>query len=186
MGAAAAACSQNCYHGHLCHWHGVRVPNPGILFYLVLTQPRTIVIGAIRVANIAEFVPGGDLTYSLPTQLLLNLTQMSVGIVVACLPHMRPVFEKIIPRRFTRISGNSSGGKGPTPGTRSISATTTIEVSDTLPYYIWSAPTSHLAFCNSTHNKRTVSTVKKLYNLAIHVDQNTSPSHLSLVLRLTR
>ncbi|OSS50089.1 hypothetical protein B5807_04800 [Epicoccum nigrum] len=128
-----------------------------VIFAIGLT---TIVIGAIRVASIAKFASGGDLTYSLTNQLLLNLTQMSVGIVVACLPHMRPVFEKIIPRRFTYISGDSSNGKGLTPGKNSISATTTIEVSDTLPYHIWSAPRSYLGFYkDSTHNQRSCSVI---------------------------
>lgn len=139
-------------------------------------------------ANIAKFASGGDLTYSLTNQLLLNLTQMSVGIVVACLPHMRPVFEKIISRRFTYISGDSSNGKGLTPGKNSISATTTIEVSDTLPYHIWSAPRSYLGFDkDSTHNKRSVSTVmklschyNKLHSLAIYVKSEYYPKPTQL------
>lgn len=129
-------------------------------------------------ANIAKFAPDGDLTYSLPTNLLLNLTQMSVGIVVACLPHMRPVFEKMIPRRFTRIGGNpSSDGERPTSG-GAISVTTTIEISDPLPYCTWPVPSCRLVFGkDSTHNERSVSPVKKLYyhyhklyHLAIHFD----------------
>lgn len=75
-----------------------------VLLRHVLTTHRTIIIGAIRIANIATFAPGGDLTYGLGIHLMSNLTQMSVGIIVACMPHMRPIFEKIVPRKFTPVS----------------------------------------------------------------------------------
>lgn len=111
-------------------------------FYHTLTGCRMIIIGAIRIANITSFAPGGDLTNSLSLQLLLNLTQMSVGIVVACMPHMRSVLEKIVPQRFTRINrpknmrSGLSGGKARVRQ-NSISVTTTIDVRDDLPYAVF-------------------------------------------------
>lgn len=117
-----------------------------VLLRHVLTTHRTIIIGAIRIANIATFAPGGDLTYGLGIHLMSNLTQMSVGIIVACMPHMRPVFEKIVPRRFTRISVPSSirtslsGKKVRTSRHNSISVTTTIKLHDSIPCAVFPTP----------------------------------------------
>jgi hypothetical protein len=61
-------------------------------------------IGAFRITGIADVSFNGDLTYGIGTNLIWALAQMSTGIIVACLPHLRPAFEKFLPSRFTRIS----------------------------------------------------------------------------------
>jgi hypothetical protein len=36
------------------------------------------------------------------------IAQISTGIIVACCPHLRPIFEKILPHRLTRLSTRKS------------------------------------------------------------------------------
>lgn len=61
-------------------------------------------IGVFRITSIADVSFNGDLTHGMGTNLLWALAQMSTGITVACLPHLRPAFERTLPSKFTRIS----------------------------------------------------------------------------------
>ena len=114
---------------------------PDNVLALVLTRHRTIVIGAFRITAITDFSFGG-----ISTNLLWTLAQMSTGIIVACLPHMRPAFEKVMPSQFTRISkrstirNSSAGGGSQAPRRGLIAVTTRIEVGGTLPFPALSVP----------------------------------------------
>ncbi|XPS72392.1 hypothetical protein M3J09_004557 [Ascochyta lentis] len=105
---------------------------------VALTLARTIVIGACRITVTAKTSLGGQWTHDVGIKLLWALAQMSTEIIVACLPILRPVFEKIIPRRFTRIhihSSNHIGTGGPsTSRPNSITVTTRLEVGKVVPF----------------------------------------------------
>ncbi|KAF2629538.1 hypothetical protein BU25DRAFT_429826 [Macroventuria anomochaeta] len=106
----------------------------------------TIVIGVFRITAIADAPVDSDLTYGIGINLLWALAQMSTGIIVACLPHLRPAFEKVVPRRLTRIATRSNtrlrlnGGEPQTPRQNSIAVTTKIEVDNAFPSPALSAP----------------------------------------------
>jgi hypothetical protein len=109
-------------------------------------------IGAFRITGIADVSFNGDLTYGIGTNLIWALAQMSTGIIVACLPHLRPAFEKFLPSRFTRIStrrqmnprtntkNQQSHGLPRLPRQNSISVTTKIEIRNDVPSPELSAP----------------------------------------------
>lgn len=102
-----------------------------------LTGSRTIVIGAFRITAITDVSFGGDLTYGIGTNLLWALAQMSTGIIVACLPHLRPAFEKVVPRRLTRIhtrgTPRTNTGMPRTSRQNSITVTTRIDIRNAHP-----------------------------------------------------
>lgn len=103
---------------------------------IILTEARTIVIGAFRVTAITDMSLSGDLTYGIGTNLLWALAQMSTGIICACLLHLRPAFEKVVPKRLTQINTCSNtyiGTDGPrTPRQNSITVTTRIDIGNAL------------------------------------------------------
>lgn len=102
-------------------------------------------VGAFRITGITDVSFNGDLTYGIGTNLLWALAQMSTGIIVACLPHLRLAFEKVLPSRLTQIStrrhintrsnthNSPDGGIPRTPRQYSIAVTTRIEVGDAVP-----------------------------------------------------
>ncbi|KAF2829692.1 hypothetical protein CC86DRAFT_285144 [Ophiobolus disseminans] len=67
-----------------------------------------IVIGGLRLSALTEVAYGGDVTYGIGTTLMWSMAQMSTGIIVACCPHLRPLFEKILPSRLTRVPTRKS------------------------------------------------------------------------------
>ncbi|KAH7075457.1 hypothetical protein BKA63DRAFT_297721 [Paraphoma chrysanthemicola] len=90
-----------------------------------------IVIGGLRISALTGVAYGSDVTFGIGTTLLWALAQISAGIIVACCPHLRPVFEMIVPRRLTRISTRKSAAfQHPRP---SIMVTTRIDVRNTPP-----------------------------------------------------
>lgn len=109
-------------------------------------------MGTFRSTSIADISLNDDLTYSKDTNLLWALAQMSTGIVVACLPHLRPAFDKILPSRLTRgnkhiptntrsSTHNEQGSSSlRTPRQDSISVTTRIEVGNAISSPGLSAP----------------------------------------------
>jgi len=103
----------------------------------ILTETRTIIIGAYCITAMTDVPFSGDLTYDIGTNLVWALAQMSTGIIVACLPLLRPAFEKVVPRKLTRISTRGSirtGAETPrTPRQNSITVTTRIDVGNALP-----------------------------------------------------
>ncbi|KAF2036408.1 hypothetical protein EK21DRAFT_96328 [Setomelanomma holmii] len=94
-----------------------------------------IIIGGLRINGLTEVTYGGDVTYGIGTTLMWAIAQISTGIIVACSPHLRPVFEMIVPRRLTRVyirksasSQHITGGRHP-----SIVVTTRIDIRDSSP-----------------------------------------------------
>ncbi|KAH7399061.1 hypothetical protein DE146DRAFT_783032, partial [Phaeosphaeria sp. MPI-PUGE-AT-0046c] len=67
-----------------------------------------IVIGGLRLCSFTEDAYRGDVTYGMGTTMIWAITQISTGFIVACCPHLRPLFEKILPRRLTRMDPHSS------------------------------------------------------------------------------
>jgi hypothetical protein len=65
-------------------------------------------IGALRVDSLADVAYTGDVTYGIGTTLMWALAQISTGIIVACLPHLRPLFDCILPRRLIHLSTRRS------------------------------------------------------------------------------
>jgi hypothetical protein len=51
---------------------------------------------------------GGDVTYGIGTTLIWAIAQISTGIIVACCPYLRPLFEKLLPKRLTQVSKSKS------------------------------------------------------------------------------
>lgn len=102
-----------------------------------LTGIRTIVIGALRIASIADNSYSGDGPHDISTSLLWALAQMSTAITVACLPLLRPAFEKVVPRKFTRVNAHSSTWTGVatsrTARQDSITVTTKIHIGNAMP-----------------------------------------------------
>ncbi|KAF1938906.1 hypothetical protein EJ02DRAFT_446549 [Clathrospora elynae] len=109
-----------------------------------------IIIGGLRVNSLADVTYQDDVTFGIGTTLIWAITQISTGIIVACCPHLRPLFERILPRRLTHISSwrsrsrttysrtpQSSQAPQPEPGRQgSITVTTDIAVENsscTLP-----------------------------------------------------
>jgi len=64
----------------------------------------TIIIGALRIRALSRIqYQGSDVTWNIGTCLMWAIAQMSAGIIVACCPHLRPIFEKVLPHRLTRV-----------------------------------------------------------------------------------
>ena len=63
------------------------------------------IITVLRIASI-PFISPEDLTYTSVKTDVYSTLEPSLGIVSACLPIMRPLFEKVIPSRFLRSRGN--------------------------------------------------------------------------------
>ncbi|KAF1852102.1 uncharacterized protein K460DRAFT_271426 [Cucurbitaria berberidis CBS 394.84] len=61
----------------------------------------SIVIGGLRINSFAN-VDLGDITFGIGATLIWSITQISTGIIVACCPYLRPVFEKMLSCRLTR------------------------------------------------------------------------------------
>ena len=62
------------------------------------------IITILRIASIPSIAPG-DLTYTSVKTDVYSILEPSLGITSACLPIMRPLFEKMIPSRFLRSRG---------------------------------------------------------------------------------
>jgi hypothetical protein len=76
-----------------------------------------IFIGGLRIDSLADVAYQGDVTYGIGTTLMWAIAQISTGIIVACLPHLRPLFECILPHRFTHLSTRRSRpSPRPSPG----------------------------------------------------------------------
>jgi len=58
---------------------------------------------------------GGDITYGIGTTLTWAMAQISTGIIVACCPYLRPLFEKVLPHKLTRVPAASKSASTPTP-----------------------------------------------------------------------
>ncbi|KAF2848888.1 hypothetical protein T440DRAFT_400458 [Plenodomus tracheiphilus IPT5] len=69
----------------------------------------TLVIGALRITALSDLIyQGVDVPFRIGTSLLWAIAQISTGIIVACCPHLRPVFEKVLPDRLTRVTTRRS------------------------------------------------------------------------------
>jgi hypothetical protein len=85
-----------------------------------------IFIGGLRIDSLADVAYQGDVTYGIGTTLMWAIAQISTGIIVACLPHLRPLFECVLPHRFTHLSARRSRpshGPPPKPSSRPPSKT---------------------------------------------------------------
>ncbi|KAH9875226.1 hypothetical protein J1614_004717 [Plenodomus biglobosus] len=88
----------------------------------------TIVIGALRINALSELqYQGTDVTFRIGTSLMWAIAQISTGIIVACCPHLRPVFEMVLPDRLTHVNTRRSEQ---TPKQPPILVTTRIDLKD--------------------------------------------------------
>jgi hypothetical protein len=108
MAITASFGSQGRDYRHLRIWFPVRESAFGCLY--TLTDPHTsnIVVGGLRISALTDVAYGGDVTYDMGTTMIWSLAQISTAIIVACCPLLRPLFEKVMPRRFTRVSPRQS------------------------------------------------------------------------------
>jgi hypothetical protein len=85
-----------------------------------------ILIGGLRINALARVPYGIDVMHGMGTSMMWSIAQISTGIIVACCPHLRPLFERLLPNRLTRISLR----KTPPPPARRfwIVVTTRIEI----------------------------------------------------------
>jgi hypothetical protein len=67
-----------------------------------------IFIGGLRANALADVAYQGDVTYGIGTTLMWAIAQMSTGIIVACCLYLRPLFECLLPRRFTHLTSRIS------------------------------------------------------------------------------
>ncbi|KAH5129808.1 hypothetical protein HBH70_199540 [Parastagonospora nodorum] len=94
-----------------------------------------VVIGGLRISVLTEVAYGRDVTYGIGTSLMWAIAQMSTGIIVACCPHLRPLFEKIVPNKFVRVHTRKSTPQDSPLRTRqaSITVMTRIELQGSSP-----------------------------------------------------
>jgi hypothetical protein len=67
-----------------------------------------ILVAFFRIFSIVRVDFRGSMTDRLDTAMICIYAQLSTAIVLTCCPLLRPVFEKMVPRRFTRIRRKSS------------------------------------------------------------------------------
>ncbi|CAG5155426.1 uncharacterized protein ALTATR162_LOCUS3656 [Alternaria atra] len=77
-----------------------------ILIFFIRTF--NIFIGGFRVDSLADVAYQGDVTYGIGTTLMWAIAQISTGIIVACCPHLRPLFECMLPHRLTHLTTGRS------------------------------------------------------------------------------
>ena len=63
-----------------------------------------IVIGCSRILFLARLSLHGDVTYNAASYMVWDMAQVSTAMILACCPLLRPVFEKMLPARLTRIA----------------------------------------------------------------------------------
>jgi hypothetical protein len=51
---------------------------------------------------------GGDITWGIGTTLTWAIAQISTGIIVACCLYLRSLFERLLPKKLTRVSTSRS------------------------------------------------------------------------------
>ncbi|KAF2116503.1 hypothetical protein BDV96DRAFT_27547 [Lophiotrema nucula] len=62
-----------------------------------------ILMAIFRINSLMAVTFGGDITYDVVPAIIWAIAQLSIAIIVACCPLLRPVFEKMIPTRLTKI-----------------------------------------------------------------------------------
>jgi hypothetical protein len=104
-----------------------------------------IIIGGLRISALTEVAYGRDVTYGIGPSLIWAIAQIGTGTIVACCPHLRPLFEKVLPHRFVRVPTRKSTPQH-TPWQKrqaSITVTTTIDIHDSSPSPPIAAPVFH-------------------------------------------
>ncbi|KAF2257321.1 hypothetical protein BU26DRAFT_474145 [Trematosphaeria pertusa] len=90
-----------------------------------------VIIAAFRITSSTWVDFRGDFTYDAAPSMIWCFAQASTAIILACCPLLRPVFEKLIPARLTRVSSSSSkNGQASMRLPKSIRMTRQIEVHD--------------------------------------------------------
>jgi hypothetical protein len=103
MEIAAPVGSQGRNHSHLCIQSTVRELALGYLRTFTNPHVSNIVVGGLHISALTDVAYGGDVTYGMGTTILWSLAQISTAIIVACCPLLRPLFEKVMPRKLTRV-----------------------------------------------------------------------------------
>ena len=67
-----------------------------------------LLVAVFRIISIAHVDFRGDMTVHLAAAMTWIYVQLSTAIILACCPLLRPVFEKMIPKRLTRIRRSTS------------------------------------------------------------------------------
>ncbi|KAH6869955.1 hypothetical protein BKA58DRAFT_315730 [Alternaria rosae] len=101
-------------------------------------------IGAFRLDSLAGVAYQGDVTYGMGNTLMWAIARMSTAIIVACLPHLRPLFDCILPRRLIHLSTRRSKTRSKASQSRagSIVVTTQIAVQPGSPQLLPPPPPS--------------------------------------------
>lgn len=63
-------------------------------------------MAVFRIISTAALDFQGDLTYDVIPAMIWGLAQVSTAVILACCPLLRPLFEKMVPKRLTRIATN--------------------------------------------------------------------------------
>jgi len=85
-----------------------------------------ILVAIFRILTLANSDYMCDLPYTGVPTILSAFTQISTAIILACLPLLRPFFEKLVPKRLTRIGTRSYTSRS--HGSNKIHVTTRIDV----------------------------------------------------------
>lgn len=60
-------------------------------------------MAVFRVVSLVDLDFHGDLTYDVIHAMIWGLAQISTALILTCCPLLRPLFEKLVPKRLTRI-----------------------------------------------------------------------------------
>lgn len=109
----AAPASTGAQDRHLVHLRfGSTVRGLTHLSFIHATKTNilcsNILVAVFRIISIVRVDFRGDMTDDLAAAMTWIYAQLSTAIILACCPLLRPVFEKMIPRRFTSIRRTTS------------------------------------------------------------------------------
>ncbi|MCJ1379563.1 hypothetical protein MMC17_002665 [Xylographa soralifera] len=69
----------------------------------------TCIISIVRLITLVS-VSYADITYSVVDALIWSMLEPALGLTLACLPFMRPLFSLVFPETKSKVSGNSGSG----------------------------------------------------------------------------
>jgi hypothetical protein len=99
-----------------------------------------IIIGGLRISALTEVAYGRDVTYGIGPSLIWAIAQIGTGTIVACCPHLRPLFEKVLPHRFVRVPTRKSTPQHTPWQKRQASITVTTSTFTTARRHLQSLP----------------------------------------------
>ena len=138
--AAAQASTQTSYNHYIRIGPTVKNQRVKVLQLRIANFDNSNIVMAIfRISSLMVLSFHGDLTYDAVPTMIWAVAQTSTAIMLACCPLLRPVFERLMPARLTRIvvarplnigssRAKSSLGLRTNPKPTSIRVTTRIDI----------------------------------------------------------